>query len=75
MRISFIAAALAAGATFTAFAQEGSKPAPVITIYREGIKEGREAAHEKLEADYAAAFPEGEAGQVHLDCHDERRVV
>jgi hypothetical protein len=55
MKISFVAIALA-GATLTAFAQEGSKPAPVLTIYKEGIKEGREAAHEKLEADYAAAF-------------------
>jgi hypothetical protein len=56
MRISVIVATLTAGATLSAFAQEGSKPAPVLTIYRETIKEGREAAHEKLEADYAAAF-------------------
>jgi hypothetical protein len=32
------------------------KPAPVLEIFRESIKEGRGAAHEKVEADYAAAF-------------------
>ena len=36
------------------YAQEA--PAPVIEIFRESIKEGRGAAHEKVEADYAAAF-------------------
>jgi hypothetical protein len=38
------------------FAQEGTKPAPVLSIGRESIKEGRTAAHEKVEADYAATF-------------------
>src|ERR1700752_818185 len=38
------------------FAQEGQKPAPVLNIFREAIKEGRSAAHEKVEADYAATF-------------------
>ncbi len=32
------------------------KPAPVIEILKESIKEGRGAPHEKVEADYAAAF-------------------
>jgi hypothetical protein len=38
------------------FAQEGMKPAPVLSIGRESIKEGKGAAHEKVEADYAATF-------------------
>jgi hypothetical protein len=38
------------------FAQEEIKPAPVLNIDRESIKEGREAAHEKVEAEWAAAL-------------------
>jgi hypothetical protein len=37
-------------------AQEGIKPAPVLNIQRESIKEGRAAAHEKVEAEWAAAL-------------------
>ena len=37
-------------------AQEGTKPAPVLSIQRESIKEGRTAAHEKVETEWAAAF-------------------
>lgn len=37
------------------YAQE-MKPAPVIEIFREAIKEGRTAAHEKVESDFAATF-------------------
>lgn len=37
-------------------AQEGAKPAPVLSIQRESIKEGRAAAHEKVEAEWATAF-------------------
>lgn len=38
------------------FAQEGVKPAPVLNILREAIKEGKGAAHERVEAEYVAAF-------------------
>jgi hypothetical protein len=44
------------GIVMPGFAQEGTKPAPVLEIVREAIKEGRAAAHEKVEAEYAAAF-------------------
>lgn len=37
------------------YAQE-VKPSPVLNIVREAIKEGRGSAHERVEADYAAAF-------------------
>jgi hypothetical protein len=37
-------------------AQEGMKPAPVLHIVREAIKEGKTAAHEKVEAEFTAAF-------------------
>jgi hypothetical protein len=37
-------------------AQVGSKPAPVIEILKESIKEGRGAAHEKVESDYTTTF-------------------
>lgn len=55
MRIAFASVALAAG-VLPAIAQEPIKPAPVLQIFREAIKEGRAAAHEKVEADYVAAF-------------------
>jgi hypothetical protein len=38
------------------FAQEPAKVAPVLNIDRESIKEGKGAAHEKLEADWAAVY-------------------
>ncbi|MGP8247356.1 MAG: hypothetical protein ACLQVN_22945 [Bryobacteraceae bacterium] len=38
------------------FGQDATKPAPVLSIDRESIKEGRTAAHEKVEAEYAATF-------------------
>jgi hypothetical protein len=37
-------------------AQEAMKPAPVIHITIESIKEGKAAAHEKVEGEFAAAF-------------------
>jgi len=37
-------------------AQEGTKPAPVLSIGREAVKEGRSAAHEKVEAEWSALF-------------------
>jgi hypothetical protein len=39
-----------------AFAQEPTKPAAVLWIDREAIKEGRTVIHEKVEAEYVAAF-------------------
>jgi hypothetical protein len=57
MKITFIAAALAACAPF-AFAQSPAPEGPpaVITIGHEAIKEGKSAAHRKVEQDYANAF-------------------
>jgi hypothetical protein len=55
MRIGITTVALAIGA-LPAIAQEPPKPAPVLQIFRESIKEGRGAAHEKVEGEYAAAF-------------------
>ena len=40
----------------TTFAQEAPKPAPVISIGIESIKEGRSAAHEKVETEWAATL-------------------
>ena len=56
MRLVFAFAAWSGIALFPVLAQEGIKPAPVLEIFREAIKEGRSAAHEKVESDYAAAF-------------------
>jgi hypothetical protein len=56
MRIAFVLVALAGIGVLPVLAQEGSKPAPVLQILREAVKEGRGAAHEKVEADYAATF-------------------
>ena len=55
MRIGFTAVALGI-VVLPLGAQPDTKPAPVLEIIREAIKEGRSAAHEKVEADYAAAF-------------------
>jgi len=54
MRIQLTLTALSAIGLLPAFAQ--TKPAPVLEIFRESVKEGRSAAHEKIETDYAAAF-------------------
>ena len=56
MRFAFALIAFAGIGVLPALAQEGMKPAPVIEILRESIKQGKTAAHEKVEADYAAAF-------------------
>jgi hypothetical protein len=56
MRFTLTLVALSGIGILPSFAQDGSKPAPVIEIFREAIKEGRGAAHEKVEADYAATF-------------------
>ena len=59
MRLKVTIAALSgvvlSGLSLPVYAQE-IKPAPVINIIREAIKEGRTAAHEKVEGDYAATF-------------------
>jgi hypothetical protein len=57
MKITIIAAGLAACAPF-AFAQSApsSGPPAVIQISRETVKEGRGAAHRRVEQDYANAF-------------------
>ena len=56
MRFAFALIAFAGITFLPALAQDGTKPAPVIEILRESIKQGKTAAHEKVEADYAAAF-------------------
>lgn len=56
MRIVCTLIALSGAAVFPALAQEGTKPAAVLEVMRETIKEGRGAVHEKVEAEYAAAF-------------------
>src|SRR5579862_2019795 len=55
MRFLFTFVALSGIGAVSVFAQN-TKPAPVIEIVRETIKEGRGAAHEKVETDYAAVF-------------------
>jgi hypothetical protein len=55
MRFLFTFVVLSGIGAVSAFAQS-AKPAPVIEIFRETIKEGRGAAHEKVETDYAAIF-------------------
>jgi hypothetical protein len=44
------------GLSVPLMAQTPFKPAPVVEIFRESIKEGRGAAHEKVETEFAAAF-------------------
>jgi len=60
MRLKLTIAALSgvvlSGVSLRPVYAQDIKPAPVIEIYREAIKEGRTAAHEKVEADYAATF-------------------
>jgi hypothetical protein len=56
MRIVCLVVAFAGISVLPVLAQEGSKPAPVLQILRETVKEGRSAAHERVEADYAATF-------------------
>ena len=55
MKHALVAAAAMAACTFSAYAQSGEAPA-VIQISREMVKEGRAAAHEKVESDYAKTF-------------------
>lgn len=52
MRVTFALAALSAASIVPALAQ----PAPVLHIFREGIKQGRSSAHEKVEMDYVRAY-------------------
>jgi hypothetical protein len=54
MRFTFILVAVTGLGVVRLPAQNG--PPPVIEIFREAIKEGRGPAHEKVEADYSAAF-------------------
>jgi hypothetical protein len=56
MRLTLLCIGFLGAVVPQAGAQEGSKPAPVLQIFRESIKEGRSTAHEKLEAEYAALF-------------------
>jgi hypothetical protein len=55
MRNAFVAVALAGVSALPVLPQE-TKPAPVIQIARESIKEGKGTAHEKLESEWAAAL-------------------
>ena len=55
MRLSFTVTILAGIGLLPLLAQEGAKPAPVIHIIREVTKEGRAAAHERVETEWAAA--------------------
>src|SRR3974377_2175908 len=61
-RLSLFATAVVCCAS--AFAQGG--PPPVIEINREMLKEGRSAAHEKVEMDYAKAFRKANLGNHYL---------
>src|SRR5205085_6844138 len=55
MKNLFVSMTFTATCAILAVAQE-SGPPPVIQILRESIKEGRSAAHEKVETDYARMF-------------------
>ena len=55
MRLMLTIAALFGIGAVLGYAQE-TKPAPVLNILRETIKEGRGAAHEKVESEFAATF-------------------
>ncbi len=55
MKFAFAVSAVLGIGMLPLAAQE-FKPAPVLEIIREGVKEGRAAAHEKVETEYAAAF-------------------
>jgi len=54
MRLTFTLLAFYGAAMLPA--QDVNKPAPVISIIREGIKEGRGPAHERVETEWAAAM-------------------
>jgi hypothetical protein len=56
MRLAFTLLTISGIGMLPVLAQEGAKPAPVLSIQREAIKEGRGAAHEKVETEWAAAF-------------------
>jgi hypothetical protein len=51
-----IASIIAMGMFVTPSFTQDSTPAPVIQIYREVVKEGKNAVHEKAEMDYVRAF-------------------
>jgi len=51
---SAISLLLVSGLGIVTLAAQEMKPAPVLSIQRESIKEGRSAAHEKVEAEWAA---------------------
>jgi hypothetical protein len=55
MKNVFVPLVIAATCCIPAIAQDAGPP-PVIQIIRESIKEGRSAAHEKVETDYARMF-------------------
>ena len=55
MKLS-IASIIATGICVTPAFTQNSAPAPVLQIYREVVKEGRNAVHEKAEMDYVRAF-------------------
>lgn len=56
MRIGFALAAIPVMGLLPLMAQESWQPAPVLQIFQETVKEGRGAAHAKVEADWAATF-------------------
>jgi hypothetical protein len=47
---------ISAAALLPAASAQDSQPPAVISVIREAVKEGRSAAHEKVETDYARAF-------------------
>ena len=51
-----LASIIAMGMFVTPSFAQDSTPAPVIQIYREVVKEGKNAVHEKAEMDYVRAF-------------------
>ncbi|HUP03860.1 MAG TPA: hypothetical protein VMU19_07725 [Bryobacteraceae bacterium] len=56
MRTALRVLTVAGACIIPMLAQEGSKPAPVLSIGREFIKEGKGAAHEKTETEFVTAF-------------------
>ena len=56
MRIAVPLLMVAAFSAMPMSAQEEVKPAPVIKIDIETVKEGRSAAHEKVEAEWSATL-------------------
>jgi len=58
LTIAALSGVVLSGINLPVYAQQ-TGPAPVINIIRESIKEGRTAAHERVEADFAATFRKG----------------